>query len=221
MLPPLAEGYSISSYFLGRCTTTMAARPPPARPHIGINPSFHHSTTAEWGEDDAWDSASDSDSPRQSIISNPWLPPSRSASTATSPKPVPRPSTSSSTLAFSYTHLNAPNPSSYPPTPEPQRNGWTIVRKSTDTRESTEEKEDVKEDEEHEDADDESEMVVGELDPDIPAEPLPPKKPSLEIGTIRDDVDEIVNGPYLGVNHCLVSISLLLRSTSWGTSPII
>jgi hypothetical protein len=39
-------------------------------------------------------------------------------------------------------------------------------------------------------------MVVGELEPDITTEPLPSKKPSLELGTIRSDVDEIVNGPY-------------------------
>ncbi|KIM83396.1 hypothetical protein PILCRDRAFT_442135 [Piloderma croceum F 1598] len=186
----------------------MAARPPPARPHIGLNPSFHHQTTAEWGEDDAWDSASDSESPRQSIIANPWLPPSRLASTATSPKPVPRSSASSSTLASSYTHLNAPNPSSYPPRVEQvqqaQGNGWTIVRKSTDTRASTEE---IKE-EDHDDGDYESEMVVGELEPDVAAEPLPSKKPSLELGIIRDDVDEIVNGPYLNINSGLFSISL-------------
>jgi hypothetical protein len=117
----------------------------------------------------------------------------------TSPKPVPRPSESSSTLAFSYTHLNAPSPSSYPPRPErvqPQKSGWTIVRKSTDNRESAEGKEDDKEDEGTRDADDEGEMVVGELETEIAAEPLPSIKLSLEVGTIRDDVDEIVNGTY-------------------------
>ena len=176
----------------------MAARPPPARPHIGINPSFHH-TTAEWGEDDAWDSTSDSESPRQSTISTSWLASSRSASVTTSPKSVPKAAASSSTLALSYTHLSAPSPSSYPPRAEevkPQKSGWTIVRKSTDIRERTEEKEAEKEDDGTGDVDEEAEMVVGELDPEIAAQPLPHIKPSLRIGTIRDDVDDIVHGPY-------------------------
>ena len=43
----------------------MTARPPPARPHIGLNPTTKFSSYAvnnDWGEDDAWDSASDSES---------------------------------------------------------------------------------------------------------------------------------------------------------------
>lgn len=196
----------VDPLFSAGCSATMAARPPPARPHIGINPSFHHHTTAEWGEDDAWDSASDSESPRQSTISNAWLP-SRSVSVATKPKSVPKPAESSSTLALSYTHLNAPSPSSYPPRSEQvqqQKSGWTIVRKSTDTRVSKDEKkEGVKDDEATGDADEESEMVVGELEPDIPAEPLPSKKPSVELDNIRDDVDEIVNGGHESVDGAL------------------
>lgn len=179
-------------------STTMSARPPPARPHIGLNPSFNSRGSTDWGEDDAWDSASDSESPRQSTISNSWAS-SRTSSTATSPKPVPRPAAaSSSTLAFSYTHLNAPSPSSYPPRPEvvqSQKTGWTIVRKSSEIRSSTEEKEGVKEDQAVEgELEEEVEMIVGELEPEEIAEPTPSIKPKLESGTIREDVDEIVNG---------------------------
>lgn len=184
----------------------MAARPPPARPHIGIHPSFNSKGSAEWGEDDAWDSASDSESPRQSTISNSWMhsqaPASRPPSTTTSPKPVPRPSASSSNLAFSYTHLNAPNPSSYPPRPEPdqsQKSGWTIVRKSADVRDSADGKEEVKEEEVAGDVDEEVEIIVGELEPELTAEPTPSVKPKLEQGTIRDDVDDIVNGEYITI----------------------
>jgi len=185
----------------------MAARPPPARPHIGINLSL---TAAEWGEDDAWDSASDSESPRQPTTTNSWLPPARPALATTSPKPVPRSSASSSSiLALSYTHLNAPSPSSYPPRAEqaqPPKSGWTIVRKSSETQKSAEEREGDKEDDGSGDADDEGEMVVGELEPDIAMEPAPPTiKPTLELGIIRDDVDEIVNGPYEIKCNCLFS----------------
>lgn len=172
----------------------MAARPPPARPHIGLNPSFNSRVSTDWGEDDAWDSASDSESPRQSTISNSWVP-SRSSSTTTSPKPVPLPTTSSSTFSFSYTHLNAPSPSSYPPRPEAvqsQKSGWTIVRKSSEISSGTEDKEDVKADQGVAgELDEEGEMIIGELEI---AEPTPSIKPKVESGAIREDVDEIVNG---------------------------
>ncbi|KAG5221474.1 RabGAP/TBC [Salix suchowensis] len=113
----------------------------PARPHIGINPHTSFSgagnTSTEWGEDDAWDSGSDPESPRHSSLAYEY-----NRIQATPAKPVPRPALdqSSSTLAFSFTHISAPNPSSYPP-----RNGileersassgaWTIVRTSNERK---------------------------------------------------------------------------------------
>ena len=187
----------ISDLFTHSQYPTMAARPPPARPHIGLNPSFNSRVSTDWGEDDAWDSASDSESPRQStIITNSWA--SSRTSSTTSPKPVPQPTASSSNLAFSYTHLNAPSPSSYPPRPEAvqsQKSGWTIVRKSSEIRSSIEDKGDVKEYQGVAgELDEEGEMIVGELEPEEIAESTPSIKPRLESGMIREDVDEIVNG---------------------------
>jgi hypothetical protein len=131
----------------------MAARPPPTRPHINLNPSSHFSySNTEWGEDDAWDSTSDSESASntQSAWSRthnqPGHPrPSGVTSTSTStsgPKPVPVPrksqNSSSSTLAFSYTHVSAPSPTGSSPYPShtdsipptTTKNGWTIVQKA-------------------------------------------------------------------------------------------
>lgn len=196
----------------------MAARPPPTRPHIGIRPSNHFATLAtssDWGEDDAWDSTSDSESPRQTTLANPWNANSRSA-----PRPVLRPAhnSSSSTLAFSYTHLTAPNPSSYPPRrnsdtedtqlPQrpPQQNGWTIVRKSHDRRNtggSLDEGTGMSGEEDRTpgeaDADVEGDMILGDLDSE--PEPLGQAtsinmKPKPDHGSIRDDVDDIVKGIY-------------------------
>lgn len=205
---------------------TMAARPPPARPHVGLNPSFHVHHSAEWGEDDAWDSASDSESPRPSTITNSWLPSSKSSSlSVSSPKPVPRPSprpsASSSTLASSYTHLNAPSPSSYPPRGEqpeeqPQKSGWTIVHKSADPRSSAEEKEDNKGAGRADDPEVEGDMVVGSFEPDVVVEL--PAKPQPEQGSIRDDVEEIVNGKH--PTMLMICISSVSRSPSRHPSPI-
>jgi hypothetical protein len=44
------------------------------------------------------------------------------------------------------------------------------------------------------DGDDESEMIVGELDPETTAESTLSVKPNLDQVFIRDDVDKIVNG---------------------------
>ncbi|KAI0254043.1 rab-GTPase-TBC domain-containing protein [Lactifluus subvellereus] len=119
----------------------MAARPPPTRPHIGLNPSSHFSySITEWGEDDAWDSASDSESASNSQstwLRSPQPAPSRPSGATSAPKPVPRKSqnSSTSTLALSYTHVSAPSPGSYPshtdPIPPPAKNGWTIVQKES------------------------------------------------------------------------------------------
>lgn len=125
------------------------AKSPPARPHIGlINPSSRFSSYAsavEWGEDDAWDSTSDSESPKQ--LTAPVATSTKSNRDArspatTAPRPIPktaRNSSSASSLAFSYTHVNAPSPSSYPPRTEEEpevedvrqpKSDWTMVRKA-------------------------------------------------------------------------------------------
>ncbi len=129
----------------------MAARPPPTRPHISLNPSSHFSySITEWGEDDAWDSTSDSESASNSqsawghSLNQPGHPrPSGVTSTsASAPKPVPVPrksqNSSSSTLAFSYTQVSAPSPTGSSPYPShadaipptTTKNGWTIVQRA-------------------------------------------------------------------------------------------
>ncbi|KAJ3489037.1 hypothetical protein NLI96_g2406 [Meripilus lineatus] len=177
----------------------MAARPPPARPHIGLNPSprFASYSSTDWAEDDAWDSASDEDTPSTSG----WGQSVKSTTPATSPKPVPKPqsNSSSSTLASSFTHLHAPSPSSYPPKPEtlpqPSRNGWTMVRKENEARHSDHD-EILKTHEGHGDVEVEGDMIIGEMDPDIVEHhPTPPSKHKHNQGTVRDDADEIVNDP--------------------------
>ena len=135
----------------------MAARPPPTRPHISLNPTSHFSySITEWGEDDAWDSTSDSESAsntqsawsrslnqpghsRPSGVTSTSTPTSTSTS-APKPVPVPRKSQngSGSTLAFSYTHVSAPSPTGSSPYPShadsipptTMKNGWTIVQKA-------------------------------------------------------------------------------------------
>ncbi|TCD67858.1 GTPase-activating protein [Steccherinum ochraceum] len=181
----------------------MAARPPPARPHIGFNPSgrFSSYSTSDWVDDDAWDSGSDSESPTKSQ----WKqPPNAKQGSSTSPKPVPKsgPSnSSSSTLASSYTHLHAPSPSSYPPRAEQAqatvKNGWTIVRKSTDQLGGTELDETTHTGEGVADVEaDGSDLILGDMDPDVAVQPAAPSfKPRQDQGSIRDDVDEIVNDP--------------------------
>lgn len=165
-----------------------SARPPPARPHIGIH-STYSSKTGDWAEEDAWDSGSDEDSPRQS-----------SSSQRTAPKPVPLPkssyNTSSSTLAFSYTHVTAPNPSSYPPRETLPKNGWTIVKtKSGSPPPSADDR--PGDDEGRGDADVED-MILGDLEPEAmePMDIIPPthSKPKTDQGIIREDAEDIVNG---------------------------
>lgn len=198
----------------------MSARPPPTRPHIGLNPSSYLSYS--WAEEDAWDSGSDSDSPSTNTQAPTAWSRSPTASTLTSsPKAVnvPRPSSnsSSSTLAFSYTHVSAP--SSYPPKQEeeqsaarPSKNGWTLVQKSgqQSSRPSTGGKETSavgkSHDGEVEEAHDvDGEMVVGDMDPDF-SEPFTSMK-SMPISTVREDVEEIVNG--MSVYSFTLSLSAL------------
>ncbi|KAH9992617.1 rab-GTPase-TBC domain-containing protein [Russula vinacea] len=99
----------------------MAARPPPTRPHISLNPTSHFSySSTEWGEDDAWDSTSDSESVSNSQSAwgrslNQTAHPRQPGATSTSPAQSPPGS--------------SPYPShadSIPPT----KNGWTIVLKA-------------------------------------------------------------------------------------------
>jgi hypothetical protein len=186
----------------------MKARSPPARPHIGI----HHSSkfgapAADWGEDDAWDSASDSESPRQSSISRSWNRPAQSTST-TEPRPVPRPANnlSSSTLAFSYTHVTAPNPSSYPPregTLLAPKSGWTLIKKAeeekrVDPADSVESGSYVA-DEGPSDADVEGDMIIADMESEVGSldqtttSTLKSRSKSKE-NTVREDVDDIVHG---------------------------
>ncbi len=174
----------------------MSARPPPARPHIGLNPQnkFSSYSINDWGEDDAWDSASDSES-----TSKPnWKrrPSNAHASSSTAPKPVPRPAlnNSSSTLAFSYTHVHAP--SSYPPKGDQpgKQAGWTIVRKSTD-RGSLDSRDSVPQGPPagYEELD--GDMVIGELESEVDDRSgTHTAKPRYEQGVLRGDAQEILNG---------------------------
>ena len=198
----------------------MNPRSPPARPHIGLHLShFSTKTTNEWVEDDAWDSTSDSESPRQSTLTSSWTP----SSVLSAPKRVPRTSSSpsSSNLAFSYTHVNAPNPSSYPPKPElmsPQapKNGWTIVRTSHDQKES---KINARTDTEFEqddsrDVDVEGDMILGDLESETSTTDMDASlvslashsKPKKSAGAIRQDIDDIVNGILSAIDQCLTHI---------------
>jgi len=185
---------------------------PPARPHIGIHLTSFPST--EWGEDDAWDSASDSESPRQSTIHRPTA-----STTITAPKRVPRKSSnlSSSTLAFSYTHVQAPSPGSYPPKGEPAssspdapKNGWTMIRTSPSKGGSDKKLESLSSQRDHDldaegesgDIDVEGDMILGDLEPEghtneaQASVSVPPShhKAKQNEGSIRHDIDDIVTG---------------------------
>lgn len=177
----------------------MMARPPPARPHIGINPPSRfssYSTTAEWGEDDAWDSASDSESAVQKPeTSTKPIPVGRSAGEPSVARTNHRPKRQSSntSLAFSYTHVSAPSPSSYSPRPEQlssPKTTWTMVRKSAESVASTSS---LKGDELNgsltqkitEDLEEE-EIVLGDMENEARL------RPGSE--HIRDDAGEIVQG---------------------------
>lgn len=174
--------------------------PPPARPHIGLNPHFSSFGTSEWAEEDAWDSGSDSESPNQTSGSSSWNKPVNKHSSA--PKPVPKPArnSSTSTLALSYTHVQAPSPSSYPPRPEalqPQssKNGWTLVTKSVERRDSQDSK---REEQRDLDPDVDPESIettsAGVASVDDLVDPPPSQKPRQDRGSVRDEIDKIVNG---------------------------
>ncbi|KAK7005774.1 rab-GTPase-TBC domain-containing protein, partial [Favolaschia claudopus] len=188
----------------------MSVRPPPARPHIALNPSTY-SSRSDWIEDDAWDSASDEDDPPK--------PESSTASSSRVPVPTrPTQHSSTSTLAFSYTHVSAPNPSSYPPRENPPQNGWTIVKTKTVSSTQPEESRD----EPPVDADVEGDMILGDLEPDQmePMTILPPApKGGSDQGIIREDVNEIVDDPLVAVRHRPRRADTSLRQPSPPTSP--
>jgi len=191
----------------------MNARPPPARPHIGIHLSSFQNT--DWAEDDAWDSTSDSESPRQSTLHTRRNPPP-----VTAPKAVPdrtSSNSSSSTLAFSYTHLQAPSPGSYPPKEvvggsNSPKNGWTIVRTVRDQNSNgillnkeSGEKDPVLEPELNAgDVELEGDMILGDLEPEMTLSEVrmpivhlqPQPKYNAGADSIRRDADAIVTGGY-------------------------
>jgi TBC1 domain family member 2 len=208
----------------------MNPRSPPTRPHIGIHLShFTTKTTNEWGEDDAWDSTSDSESPRQSTLTSSW----NRSSISSAPKKVPRtPSPSSSNLAFSYTHVNAPNPSSYPPKPElmpPQapKNGWTIVRTShnkKDSESNINQRTDTgfEQDGDSRDVDVEGDMILGDFEAEMSATDMDASiaslasnsKPRHNERAIRQDISDIINGILSSVNqfpHSTLAHKAVLR----------
>jgi hypothetical protein len=191
----------------------MSARPPPARPHIGLNPHLSSfGTSSEWVEGDVWDSASDSESPQ---LNKSW---NASRQQSTAPKNVPgkvvrSSSSSSSNLASSYTHIHAPNPSSYPPRPDPpllNKGGWTLVKTSGDNDQKSPSKDLKDSDIDHdtlaasttgEVAD---ELVVGDFD-----DPVVLHGPSLKAresrSSVHDEVDEIVAGAFGNLEECSAS----------------
>ncbi|EMD37568.1 hypothetical protein CERSUDRAFT_154278 [Gelatoporia subvermispora B] len=121
------------------------------------------------------------------------------SSSTTPPKPVPRQplNNSSSTLAFSYTHINAPSPSSYPPRPEQpsSKNGWSIVRASTEHQRPRESERSL---DTAGYVEVEGAMIVGEFDPEVIEDvPTDRGRPKANRGTVRGDAEAIANDPLL------------------------
>ena len=182
----------------------MSARPPPARPHIGLNPHLSSfGTSSEWAEDDAWDSASDSESPH---FNKSW---NSSRPQSTAPKNVPgkvvrSSSSSSSNLASSFTHIHAPDPSSYPSKPDlPPLNkgGWTLVEASGDKDQKSPLKDLRDSDIDHDTltasttSQTADELVVGDFDDPLALQGSPLKARESR-SSVRDQVDEIVIGTF-------------------------
>ena len=78
------------------------------------------------------------------------------------------------------------------------KNGWTIVRKSTDQLGEPGHDDAAHTGEGVADVEvDGSDLILGDMDPDVAVQPAaPPSKPRQDQGSIRDDADEIVNGTY-------------------------
>jgi TBC1 domain family member 2 len=197
----------------------MSARPPPARPHVG--PHLSSFGASDWVEDDAWDSASDSESPH---LNKSWNPTKQQSSP---PKNVPgkiarTSSSSSSNLASSYTHIHPPNPSSYPPKldiPSPNKGGWTLVKTSGDKDQKPPPKDLKDSDIDHDTlatstiSEVADELVVGDFD-----DPVLLHGPSLKVkesrSSVRKQVDEIVAGASKVVTRALPSwLTPRLRSS--------
>ncbi|KAL5632160.1 hypothetical protein ACGC1H_000240 [Rhizoctonia solani] len=123
---------------------------PPTRPHVGLRPSSHFSiittaqSTADWVEDDAWDSGSDDDKPLASRRPPPPPTPTRTnslgffSSTAASSRPSrtasPRPQSgpnSTTNSPFKNTAAPAPIPFKQPTGPTSLNAIRASARKST------------------------------------------------------------------------------------------
>lgn len=213
----------------------MSARPPPARPHVGLNPSsrFGSYSISDWGEDDAWDSGSD----EESSASAAWKQSSGRSATSSAPRPVPKPKSnrSSSTIASSYTHVDAPSPSSYPSRTEevqpPAKQGWTIVRTSSKSSASGDRQEagDTRR-ETHGDPEVEGDLILGEMDSEeisSSVEHPAPTKAKFSQGSVREDVGEIVKGTALSrhvrctrspLTCCVDPLHLVRRKPRQGSS---
>lgn len=126
-------------------STSQVTRPSQA---IGMSTASRFSySSIDWAEDDAWDSASDSESPahRPKNTSNHSVGKMGLEATVSSPpRAIPtgtgkqnQSQSPSSSLNFSYTHVNAPSPGSYSKMGESIHNhktSWTIVSKSSENR---------------------------------------------------------------------------------------
>lgn len=177
-------------------------RPPPTRPPIGLNaPSrFSSYASVEWAEDDAWDSASDSESstqrPTGTVRSNSIGKITVESSTVARPVPRPKKSPSSNSLAFSYQHVNAPSPSSYSPRQDPihsHKTSWTMVSKPPDSKAQTPKEEVISsslgkssEDFDIEDID------MGDIDADA----MKLSRETSGSHFVKGDAEEIVQGMY-------------------------
>lgn len=118
----------------------------------------------------------------------------------TAPKPIPRASSNSSlsNVSFSYTHLSAPSPGSYPSntdTAQPAKGGWTMVRKSGTSQDALGAKL-PKDIDSNGDADVDSDMVVGDFEPEVEQAAGTGTKAKLDQGSIKSDVIELMNDPF-------------------------
>lgn len=180
----------------------MMARPPPARPHIGLNPSTRFSSyMMDWVEDDAWDSASDSESQDGfSKKTAATIAVDNSTSTKSASRPIPSGTRKSSTSssAFSYTHVHAPSPGSYPlqiDRSQVSKSAWTVVEQDGERQEiadvetgSSVDKKERRDDVELD------EMVLGEMDLDGVEQSVSRSWVRATSDSIRKEASDIVNG---------------------------
>lgn len=171
-----------------------SSRPPPPRPQAALNVSSNFSGYGfDWGEDDAWDSASDSESA---------IPPSRSTAVAVPKRP--NANNSSSALSLSYTHISAPSPSSYPPRGESlgvlskeaeSKAGWTIVTRSSENRSKDSTlpikngPKTINSSTKIDDKDIDDDMVVGDLEQE-------PKLVAHPVNVVKSTAEEVLKDPF-------------------------